>query len=419
MTVETRHGLRLPVFNRPGPRPLAVFLLCLATIAGAAFSSAEGQDDAADLAAQGEALKREIEGLRHSFSEILETRRNHEHAIRSAEAQLEELEAEKEILLEDLLQRRRDVHVTLSALQRIALRPRAALLTSNRQPIDTLRGARLLSVALSTLESRALETESLLSELRDVKRSMVAEQELLNHAVEELEREQSRVELLIQRKTELLSVAEDDRIMAKTRAATLSRKAKDLRQLMKLATREAPKESLKADEEAEDPLPPETTAAEQATQQAALALDRPEAVRFLDEAPGQLILPVEGEILMRFGEMATSGPNAGETSKGLTILSHNSARVVAPYDGRVVYAGPFRSYRQILIIDHGGRYHTLLAGLEGISAVVGQWLLAGEPVATMGSDKDRRPELYLELRRTGEAIDPLPWLAEIDSKVRG
>ena len=154
-------------------------------------------------------------------------------------------------------------------------------------------------------------------------------------------------------------------------------------------------------------------------QQAALTLDRPESVRFLAEAPGQLILPVDGEILVGFGDLKESGPNAGEASKGLTILSHNSARVVAPYDGRVVYAGSFRSYGQILIIDHGERYHTLLAGLDRISAVVGQWLLAGDPVATMSSDKDRQPELYLELRRTGEAIDPLPWLAEVDSKVRG
>jgi septal ring factor EnvC (AmiA/AmiB activator) len=406
---------------------VASLLLCFAVFNGAALSSAEGQDDAVDLAARGEALKREIEELRRSFAEILEARRNHERAIRSAEVQLEELEAEKEILLEDLLQRRREVHVTLAALQRIALRPRAALLTSIRRPIDTLRGARLLSVALPTLEGRAIETESLLKELRDVKLSIVAERESLNHAVEELQREQSRVEVLIQRKTELLSVTEEDRIVAKTRAAALSRKAKDLRQLMKLATREAPEEAPRADERTESasasdaPLigSEEEPTEESAILQSALALDRPEAVRFLDEAPGQLILPVDGEILMRFGETAKSGPAAGETSKGLTILSHNSARVVAPYDGRVVYAGPFRSYGQILIIDHGGRYHTLLAGLEGISAVVGQWLLAGEPVATMSSDTDRRPELYLELRRTGEAIDPLPWLDEIDSKVRG
>jgi septal ring factor EnvC (AmiA/AmiB activator) len=85
----------------------------------------------------------------------------------------------------------------------------------------------------------------------------------------------------------------------------------------------------------------------------------------------------------------------------------------------VVYAGAFRSYGQILIIDHGGRYHTLLAGLHEISATVGQWVLAGEPIATMSPLDNQRPELYLELRRTGEAIDPLPWLADIDSKVRG
>jgi septal ring factor EnvC (AmiA/AmiB activator) len=84
-----------------------------------------------------------------------------------------------------------------------------------------------------------------------------------------------------------------------------------------------------------------------------------------------------------------------------------------------VYAGQFRRYGQILIIEHGGRYHSLLAGLERIDAVVGQWVLAGEPVGVMGSPDGDRPELYFELRRTGQPINPLPWLVTTDNKVQG
>jgi len=72
-----------------------------------------------------------------------------------------------------------------------------------------------------------------------------------------------------------------------------------------------------------------------------------------------------------------------------------------------------------LIIEHGGRYHTLLAGLDRIDAVVGQWLLAGEPVGTLGSAQNENPELYFELRRAGQPINPLPWLATTGDKVRG
>jgi septal ring factor EnvC (AmiA/AmiB activator) len=92
--------------------------------------------------------------------------------------------------------------------------------------------------------------------------------------------------------------------------------------------------------------------------------------------------------------------------------------VVAPWDGRVEFAGPFRGYGQILIIEHGDGYHSLLAGLERIDVAVGQALVAGEPVGVVKSGEGK-PSLYLELRRHGQPIDPLPWLSLRDEKVTG
>jgi septal ring factor EnvC (AmiA/AmiB activator) len=77
-----------------------------------------------------------------------------------------------------------------------------------------------------------------------------------------------------------------------------------------------------------------------------------------------------------------------------------------------------------LIIEHGGGYHTVLAGLDQVDAVVGQWLLAGEPVGVMGAGEGSgdaasaggRPKLYLELRRDGQPIDPVPWFGAADTK---
>jgi septal ring factor EnvC (AmiA/AmiB activator) len=127
-------------------------------------------------------------------------------------------------------------------------------------------------------------------------------------------------------------------------------------------------------------------------------------------------MPARGRTIVTYGER-----KAGEAtiSKGLSIQTRSFAQVVAPYDGRVVYAGDFRGYGQILIIEHGGRYHTLLAGLDRIDAVAGQWLLAGEPVGMMGRLESGDSMLYLELRRTGQPINPLPWLATTDNKVQG
>ena len=125
---------------------------------------------------------------------------------------------------------------------------------------------------------------------------------------------------------------------------------------------------------------------------------------------------------------AARGPD-GVTRDGVWFETRPGAQVVAPYDGKIVYAGPFRGYGRILIIEHGGRYHSLLAGLERIDTVVGQWVLAGEPVGVMAGATEageqgtpsagRTPKLYVELRRTGQPINPLPWLAQTGDKVRG
>ena len=126
-------------------------------------------------------------------------------------------------------------------------------------------------------------------------------------------------------------------------------------------------------------------------------------------------MPARGKVVRSFGQPA----GAGLTSKGVVFETRPEARVVAPYDGEVVFAGPFRGYGQLLIIAQGEGYHILLSGLSRIDCAVGQWLLAGEPVGVMGPANSGDPQLYVELRRDGEPINPLPWIAAHEEKVKG
>jgi septal ring factor EnvC (AmiA/AmiB activator) len=134
--------------------------------------------------------------------------------------------------------------------------------------------------------------------------------------------------------------------------------------------------------------------------------------------------PARGRILTHFGDPMDTGGQ----SKGLVLETRPGAQVVAPFDGRIAFEGPFRSYGQILIIEHGGGYHTVLAGMDRVDAVVGQWLLAGEPVGVMAglgtnpgansgvTPPAGRPKLYLELRRDGQPVDPVPWFGAAEAK---
>ena len=131
--------------------------------------------------------------------------------------------------------------------------------------------------------------------------------------------------------------------------------------------------------------------------------------------------------------MVTKFGSATETAgsmKGAEIETRPGAQIVATFDGQIVFEGPFRGYGQILIIEHAGGYHTILAGLDRVVVEVGQWLKAGEPIGRMGAAGkletassaeagsaedgsgstlgDGRPRLYVELRHNGQPFDPAP-----------
>jgi septal ring factor EnvC (AmiA/AmiB activator) len=116
----------------------------------------------------------------------------------------------------------------------------------------------------------------------------------------------------------------------------------------------------------------------------------------------------------------------GGQSKGIVIETRSSAQITSPCDGWIVYAGEFRSYGQLLIINAGGGYHVLLAGLSQIDVQPGQFVLAAEPVGTMtgtpksapASNQSSNPVLYVEFRKDGDPINPDPWWVESQQKAQ-
>jgi septal ring factor EnvC (AmiA/AmiB activator) len=102
------------------------------------------------------------------------------------------------------------------------------------------------------------------------------------------------------------------------------------------------------------------------------------------------------------------------------VATRAQAQIIAPADGKVEFAGPFRSYGQLLILNAGEGYLVLMAGMKEISAEIGQSVRAGEPVGIMGKGpssvtllgdqvQEARPVLYVEFRKNGEAVDSAPW----------
>jgi septal ring factor EnvC (AmiA/AmiB activator) len=135
----------------------------------------------------------------------------------------------------------------------------------------------------------------------------------------------------------------------------------------------------------------------------------------------RLPLPAQGRRVIAFGERT----QYGAASKGTVIETRQAAQITSPCDGWVVYAGEFRSYGQLLIINAGDGYHVLLAGMSQIDVAPGQFVLASEPVGTMSSAARGQgasigsPVLYVEFRKDGRPIDPDPWWVAGQQKVQG
>ena len=148
------------------------------------------------------------------------------------------------------------------------------------------------------------------------------------------------------------------------------------------------------------------------------------AVAFGD-LKGRLSYPVAGPVLKRYG--APDG--FGGREKAYFIGARDHATVVAPCDGWVAFSGPYRTYGQLLIINAGDGYYVVLAGMSRSNVNVGQFVLAGEPVASMGDGAAqtaatiaigaKQPILYVEFRKDGASIDSSPWWAKSDSRKVG
>lgn len=383
-------------------------------------SAAEQQQKLqADIAAIGQDRSK----LNQQLIDVAAQVRDVEAKIDDAEARLRPLDAHEQEIRNSLDSRRAEVTEVLAALQRAGRRTPPALLVRPEDALQSLRTAMLLGSVVPELHARAEKLASDLGELIALRQAISAERDRLAVDRDKLTSDQTRLSALVDERQRQQNAAEKDMAAENARAITLSKQVDDLQSLIA---------KMEQDSQAA------AKAAAAASQQGApanvdgkpnlAALKDPSrmspAIAFAS-AKGMLPLPVNGSKIRDFG----GSDGAGGVEKGISLATRAGAQVTAPCDGWVVYAGPFRSYGQLLILNAGGGYHVLIAGMERISVNIGQFVLTGEPVATMGKTSQvasiiaasaSQPVLYIEFRKDGTPIDPGPWWAANEGeKVRG
>lgn len=378
-------------------------LILLAWTLAAAPAMAAGQSPAA--------LAADIDRLRAQMVETAGAAQNLEAEITRLEARLADLNARAEAKTAALADRHGQLSGTVGALVRLARLPAEALLVAPGSANDTVRTAILLRVAVPELERRAAVLRAELTALDDLRTRIRGDRQQLIDSQAALKAQQAELADLVAQRRALIRRTAAERAAIAERVATLTDQARDLRDLVAGVLAAPP--SLEARPPADASQGPDRPA--QATDAVINVADRLRRAP-MSGARGQLRPPARGQVLRAFGE----ADEVGMATRGAVLNTRPGAQVVAPWHGRVAFAGPFGGYRHVLILEHGEGYHTVIAGLARSFPAVGQWVVAGEPIGAMAENAtEGNPELYVELRRHSQPIDPLPWMAAGTMRAKG
>lgn len=345
----------------------------------------------AELQAAAEQLKAQIKALQRRTIALARDLQNIDAERDQLENRLAELAVSENQLDEALQNDRAALARLLAGLQAMQKQPAPAFAVHADDALSAVQGAVVMAAVVPGMQGRADALRDRLTELAALRARMDRQSEALIVAEQDAAKARADLDIALARKAE---AEKKTRAAAKREATAIAKLVAEARDLRDLSQRL---------EKRRDP-------------QAFGGSD-------FAAARGLLPLPVRGRVVTRYGERNENGV----AQQGLSITARPGAQINAPYDGLVMYSGPFRQYGEIVIISLADGFQMILAGLAGSGVYVGQEILAGEPIGVMaGAQPDHdghenhqlesstsgRTRLYMELRHDGRPIDPSPWLQD-------
>ena len=315
-----------------------------------------------------------------------------EEAAYAAEEQLMILADESRAAQQALVSDQAAMEDLLAAL--MTMRTPPALAANPDDVSGAIRAAILMSEAAPALANRAGDLRAQITTIDALAAATREQQANLLAATSAAGARREEIAALAEEKRRASATLDAETAAARTHARKLADEAASLRDLLEALAKSAP------------PAPSVKPGQKPAAAKPAVRAASPTPARPAASATaGAPLAPVVGTPLRRFGRVIE-----GQKQEGLTLSARAGATVVAPLDARVQYSGPFRTYGQMAILDVGNDVLVVVSGMETLFPEAGQWVLAGEPIGRMADQKSPSPQLYLEVRRKGQPVDPETWL---------
>ena len=360
-------------------------------------------------------VKQELAGVQKKMLETAKKIQASEDEVARRRTELDELQkhlsesedkfkAENSMLIE-----------TLAALENLALRPSEAVLVQPLSPVEVMRSSILLRGSAHALESRASAIRASIEDISRQKEQIATRLSELEEQSKSLEAQRDDMEKLSKQKSEMYNSLSTKSAEAKRKATQLANQASGLRDLLDKLEKQRKLEAEQQAEKERLAKSKETEKLRQANNHSlsgtGFDFDKYADVEYkpmlkFSQAKGKLSRPAKGSVVTNFRQELSKGVR----SNGIDIKTASKAQIIAPYDGKVIFAGPFKNFDTLVIIDNGEGYTTLLSGMKETYTQVGQLLLVGEPVGIMPSGDQSK--LHVEIRKNNQPLNPNEWLTK-------
>ena len=352
----------------------------------------EARAEAQALEKRRKAVSGEISDLESSLEKLAREIRGFEQDALELQSKKNEIDRRISEINYAIGQDEEDLLTLLAALQRLEANPPPALTLKPDSAIANAQAAQLMATLSKQLDQRTKVLTAQLTRLNEEQARADETQAQIEANQRQLERRRAETQGLVKEKSNLRKSIDVQREEKQALAKKLAQESATLRELL---------EKLESEARAIYPRIKPGLGATKPSKRPSLPLALPEGIGPFANAKGRLTLPVTGPLTKRYG---------GE-ERGLTFATPSNGQVLAPYAGRVEFAGPFKNYDKVIIVDVGEGYYILMTGLGDIFAEIGETLTQGEPVGTMPAASSGSNELYLEVRKEGQTLDPGPWLS--------